>query len=216
LRYLFSELIKIVSQMAGHPPGFFDATEMPTAGWWEALWPAPQEIVTAVGISPDIEVVDLCSGDGWFTLQIAKRAHRVVAIDIEPKLLETARHRLAESNVTNCSFVTGNAYDLLNLLGHPTDFVFMANVFHGVPDKSRLCWAVYVALRPGGRFAIVNWHRQPRERTTVLGEPRGPRTELRMTPEDTIAAVMPARLDPLKIIDLPPYHYAAIFERPRL
>ena len=96
---------------------------MPTAGWWEALWPAPHEIVTAVGISPDMEVVDLCSGDGWFTLQIAKRAHYVVAIDIEPKLLETARHRLAENNVTNCSFVTGNAYDLLKLLGHPTDFV---------------------------------------------------------------------------------------------
>jgi 2-polyprenyl-3-methyl-5-hydroxy-6-metoxy-1,4-benzoquinol methylase len=74
-------------------PGFFDATEMPTAGWWEALWPAPHKIVTAVGISPDMEVVDLCSGDGWFTLQIAKRAHYVVAIDIEPKLLETARRQ---------------------------------------------------------------------------------------------------------------------------
>jgi ubiquinone/menaquinone biosynthesis C-methylase UbiE len=79
--------------MPGHPPGFFDATEMPTAAWWEALWPAPHEIVTAVGISPDMEVVDLCSGDGWFTLQIAKRAHYVVAIDIEPKLLETARRQ---------------------------------------------------------------------------------------------------------------------------
>ena len=74
--------------MPGHPPGFFDATEMPTAGWWEALWPAPHEIVTAVGVSPDMEVVDLCSGDGWFTLQIAKRAHYVVAIDIEPNSLK--------------------------------------------------------------------------------------------------------------------------------
>jgi len=91
-----SSPVKTFPRMPGHPPGFFDATEMPTAGWWEALWPAPHEIVTAVGISPDMEVVDLCSGDGWFTLQIAKRAHYVVAIDIEPKLLETARHRLAE------------------------------------------------------------------------------------------------------------------------
>ncbi len=69
-----------------------------------------------MGIVPDMEVVDLCSGDGWFTLQIAKRAHYVVAIDIEPKLLETARHRFAESKVTNFSFITGNAYDLLKLL----------------------------------------------------------------------------------------------------
>ena len=35
-----------------------------------------------------------------------------------------------------------------------------------------------------------------------------------MTPEDTIAAVTLARLDLLKVVDLPPYHYAAIFERP--
>jgi SAM-dependent methyltransferase len=105
---------------------------------------------------------------------------------------------------------------LLKLLGHTTDFIFMANAFHGVPDKPRLCRVVYDALRPGGRFAIVNWHRQRREHTTVLGEPRGPRTELRMTPEETIAAVAPARLDLLKVIDLPPYHYAAIFERPSL
>ena len=117
-------------------------------------------------------------------MQIAKRAHYVVAIDIESKLLETARHRLAENKVKNCSFVAGNAYDLLKLLRHPMDFIFMANAFHRVPDKPRLCRVVYDALRPGGRFAIVNWHRQPRERTTVLGEPRGPRTELRVTSED--------------------------------
>jgi SAM-dependent methyltransferase len=96
------------------------------------------------------------------------------------------------------------------------DFIFMANAFHGVPDKPRLCRVVYDALRPGGRFAIVNWHRQPRERTTVLGEPRGPRTELRMTPEDTSAVVTPAKLVLLKVVNLPPYHYAAIFGRPSL
>jgi len=40
-----------------------------------------------------MEVIDLCSGDGWFTLQIAKAARHVVAIDIDPQLLEVARHR---------------------------------------------------------------------------------------------------------------------------
>jgi len=52
-------------------PGFFQGAEMPTAGWWEALWPDPVGVLTKVGIKPGIEVIDLCSGDGWFTLQIA-------------------------------------------------------------------------------------------------------------------------------------------------
>ena len=40
----------------------------------------PAGVLAAVGIAPGMEVVDLCSGDGWFTLQIAKVARHVIAI----------------------------------------------------------------------------------------------------------------------------------------
>ena len=69
------------------------------------------------------------------------------------------------------------------------------------------------ALKPGGHFAIVNWHQRPREETVILGEPRGPRTELRLSPEQTIEAVTPAGLKLFRIVEVPPYHYGAIFER---
>lgn len=45
-------------------------------------------------------VIDPCSGDGWFTFQIAKVARHVSAIDMDPNLLEVARRLLAESGVT--------------------------------------------------------------------------------------------------------------------
>jgi ubiquinone/menaquinone biosynthesis C-methylase UbiE len=199
--------------MVDRPPGFFEGTEMPTAGWWEALWSDPAGMLAMVGIRPGMDVVDLCSGDGWFTLQIAKIARQVVAIDIDPALLEVARHRLAEGGVTNCDFVVGDAYDLARLVRAPADVVFMANAFHGVPDRARLAGSVAGALKPGGRFAIVNWHQRPREQTTVLGEPRGPRTDLRMSPEQTIASVQSQQLRLAEVLDVPPYHYAAIFER---
>ena len=194
-------------------PGFFEGTEMPTAGWWEALWPDPANVVNAVGIRAGMSVVDLCCGDGWFTLQIAKSAGRVVGIDIDRQLLDVARLRLAESAATNCEFIEGDAYDLANLISGPVDFVFLANAFHGVPDKPRLARAVAAALVPGGRFAVVNWHRRAREETMVLGEPRGPKTELRVSPEQTIAAIEGAELKLSRIVELPPYHYGAVFER---
>ena len=171
---------------------------MPTAGWWEALWPNPAGVLASVGLKPGMEVIDLCSGDGWFTLQIAKVARHVAAIDIEPTLLEVARVRLMEAGVTNCSFIAGDAYDITRLWPEPVDLVFMANAFHGVPEPARLAMAVKSVLKPGGRFAIVNWHAHPRERTTILGEPRGPKTELRLTPEKTIEAV---KIDGLKNAD---------------
>jgi SAM-dependent methyltransferase len=194
-------------------PGFFKGTEMPTAGWWEALWPDPANVLARVGVAPGMEVIDLCSGDGWFTLQIAKIARSVVAIDIDRALLELAKLRLAESHITNCTFVEGNAYDIAKLVARPADVVFMANAFHGVPDGARLARAIAAVLKPGGRFVIVNWHARPREQTTILGEPRGPATELRLPPDTTIAAVQPAGLELDRVVELPPYHYGAIFRK---
>jgi SAM-dependent methyltransferase len=187
--------------MTEKPAGFFQGTEMPTSGWWEALWPDPAGVLAAVGMRPGMDVIDLCSGDGWFTLQIAKVASRVTAIDIDPVLLDVARHRLVESGAANCEFVAGDGYDVAALTPRPADFVFMANAFHGVPDRPRLARAVGTALRPGGLFAVVGWHRRPREETTVLGEPRGPRTELRMSPEQTAAYAEAGGLGLIRVVD---------------
>jgi tRNA A58 N-methylase Trm61 len=94
---------------------FFEGTEMPTAGWWEALWPDPAGVLASIGLKPGMAVIDLCSGDGWFTLQIAKVARLVAAIDIDPTLLEVARVRLMEAGVTNCRFIADDAYDITRL-----------------------------------------------------------------------------------------------------
>jgi SAM-dependent methyltransferase len=193
-------------------PGFFKGTEMPS-GWWQALWPDPAAVVARVGIAAGMEVVDLCAGDGWFTLPIAKLARHVTAVDIDRALLDAARARLAQHGIANCDFVEGDAYDIDRMIARPADFVFLANAFHGVPEKTRLARAVANALVPHGLFAIVNWHARPREETTILGEPRGPATELRMTPDATRAAVEPTRFRLHQLVELPPYHYGAVFEK---
>lgn len=193
-------------------PGFFEGTEMPTAGWWEALWPDPAAVLAQVGIRPGMTVVDLCSGDGWFTLQIAGIARHVVAIDIDRALLDVARARFAENGMTNCDFVEGDAYKLGKLIKKHADFVFMANAFHGVPDGQRLARAVADALVPAGRFAVINWHKRPREETMILGEARGPKTELRLTPEQTIATIESGGMHLSQVVEIPPYHYGAIFQ----
>ena len=199
--------------MTSDLPGFFEGTEMPTAGWWEALWPDPAGVLAVIGLKPGMDVIDLCSGDGWFTLQIAKIARHVIAIDIDRNLLEVARHRLTEGGVTNCEFVAGDAYELAKLTPRPVDYIFMANVLHGVPDRLRLGQAVRNTLKPTGRFAVVNWHQRPREETTILGEPRGPKTKMRMSPEETIRSVEAAGLKFIQLVEVLPYHYCVVFER---
>ena len=108
--------------------------------------------------------------------------------------------------------MAGDAYDIAKLAG-PADFVFMANAFHGVPDRSRLAKAVAGALKADGYFAIVNWHKRPREEMPILGEPRGPKTELRMSREKTIKSVEGRGLKFIKIVEVLPYHYGVVFQR---
>src|SRR5262249_56975345 len=127
-------------------------------------------------------------------------------------LLQVARHRLMESGVTNCDFIVGDAYDIAKLAG-PADFVFMANAFHGVPDRSRLAQAVASALKAAGYFAIINWHKRPREETPILGEARGPKTELRMSPEETIKSVAGQGVEITKIVGETPSSNWVVFTR---
>jgi ubiquinone/menaquinone biosynthesis C-methylase UbiE len=187
---------------------------MPNPDWWQALWPQPDAVVERLGIEPDAEVVDLCCGDGLFTIPLARIVRHVAAIDLDPKLMAIVRDRAFAEGLTNCTFIVGDAYGLLKLVPRRVDWVLIANTFHGVPDTTRLARAVAAVLKPGGRFAVINWHRRRREETTVLDQPRGPKTEMRMAPEEVTAAVGPAGLRPIHVIELPPYHYAAIFERP--
>ena len=200
--------------MTTRHPALFEGTEMPTAGWWYALWPDPAGVLEAVGLRRDMAAIDLCCGDGWFTLPMSKVAASVVAIDIDRNMLEAARDRLAAAGATNCEFVEGDAYELAELTRRPVDFVLMANAFHGVPDQPRLADAIGKVLKPAGRLAVVNWHQRRREETTILGEPRGPKSELRMSPEQTIASIEAGGLIFAGLVELPPYHYAVIMERP--
>ena len=183
---------------------------MPDPYWWEALWPEPERTVAELGVAPGMRIIDLCCGDGLFTSPMARLTAEVVAIDLDREMLERTRARLNAAGVRNCRVVEGDAYDIAELVGEMADMVVMANTFNGVPDKTRLCQAVASALRPDGRFVVVNWHRRPREETTVLGEPRGPKTEMRMDPKDVAAVARPAGLSLERTIELPPYHYAAV------
>ncbi|MCL7942258.1 methyltransferase domain-containing protein [Halomonas sp. ATCH28] len=191
----------------------FPATAMPDRDWWHALWPDPDRVIKALRIRQGMKVVDLGCGDGYFTAAIAHQvgAGRVIGFDLDPVMLEQAQ--AACEGMSNCSWLLGDAMALSRLLDASVDYVLIANTFHGVPDKTALAREIAKVLTPNGRFAIVNWHPLPREQTTVLGQPRGPKTAMRMSAEQTRTVVEPAGFRLETLVELPPYHYGAIFIR---
>jgi ubiquinone/menaquinone biosynthesis C-methylase UbiE len=194
--------------------GFFPATTMPDDDWWQILWPDPAKSLVAMGVRAGMVAIDLCSGSGLFTVGLAQIAARVYAIDIDAALLDRARMRTAAAGSANCSFILADAMTVAAVVPEAVDYVLLANTFHGVPDQAALTGAIASTLKPCGQFGIVNWHRRPREETVVLGQPRGPRTDMRMAPEEVLQVVQAAGLHFLRVIGMPPYHYGATFRKP--
>jgi SAM-dependent methyltransferase len=192
----------------------FPATSMPDRDWWVALWPDPSGLLRGLGVRADMTALDLCCGDGYFTVPLARIVGgRVYALDFDSDLISQARGEAEWQGVTMVQWIIADARDVAAVIREPVDYVLLANTFHGVPDKPALARAVAAVLRQGGLFAIVNWYPRPREETTVFGVKRGPPTELRMPPASVQDAVKLAGFNLSRLIDLPPYHYGAVFER---
>ena len=189
----------------------FPATAMPDTDWWTALWHDPDGVLWKLGIRPGQAALDLCCGDGHFILPLCHMVGtrgRVTGLDMDAELLKLAK---ARTGGLECTWIEGDACRVDELIADPLDVVLMANTFHGVPDKQGLAHAVARALKPEGRFIIINWHAVPREETPVLGQLRGPPTEMRVSPDEVSSLVAPAGFELDQVIELPPYHYGAVF-----
>jgi ubiquinone/menaquinone biosynthesis C-methylase UbiE len=188
---------------------------MPDREWWSALWPSPGDMLRALGIRPEMTVIDLCCGDGYFTTPLAQLVGgKVYAVDLDPVMIEQAQTEVARQGATVRRWMCGDARKIATFIGEKADFVLMANTFHGVPEPRQLAGAVRSVLTPQGLFCVVNWHAQPREQTIVLGEARGPQSDMRMSPMASRVVVEKAGFHLVQLLELPPYHYGAVFQVP--
>ncbi len=193
------------------PRRFFPATAMPDSDWWRALWPDPACVLKKLCFKPEMSAVDLCCGDGHFTQAMASMLKGpVYGLEIDPQMLQAAKSR----TIGNVCWIEADARDLVQKLPEPVDVVYMANTFHGVLEPTEMARIAGEALKPGGLFIVVNWHVALPEETRVLGKARGPRKALRMSPVQTSKKVEPAGLSLIQIVELRPFHYGAIFQKP--
>ena len=194
----------------------FQNTRQPDWDWWGKLWPTPGETLRCLGVSAGDSLAEVGAGNGFFALPAARIVDpaTVYALDLDDTLLEELARTTGQQGIENVVPVQGDARELTDHLPEPVDVVLIANTFHGVDDVAAFVREAYDTLAPGGRFVVVNWHDRPREETPVAGEPRGPPTALRQSPGETESAVLAAAdFGSVERVELPPYHYALVFER---
>jgi len=194
----------------------FQNTGQPDWDWWSKLWPMPGATLRKLNVGAGESVAEVGCGSGYFALPAAGivEPESVYALDLDEELLAELDHLTDQQNIENVVPINGDARNLPAVLPERVDTVVVANTFHGIDDQAGFVQNTFDAIEPDGSLVLINWHERPRETTTVAGEPRGPPTELRMTPgetEETVCSASAFVFD--RQIDLPPYHYGLLFER---
>lgn len=164
-------------------------------------WQKPDEVIEALKLGPEEVVGEVGAGPGFFTLRLARRVRHVYAVDVEPRLLPVLRDRLAAAALRNVTPVLGLAEHPLLPRG-ACDLVLMVDTLHHLPDRVASLRAMAESLRPGGRIALIDWHKREL--------PVGPVLEHKVAREEALLAGEQAGL---ALVDEPsflPYQYFLI------
>lgn len=94
------------------------------------------ELLVELGLDEASLVVDLGAGTGQFTLAVAARCLRVVAVAISPVMLARLRSKASASGLSNVEVVRAGFLSYEHR-GHPADFVYSRWALHHVPDFSK-------------------------------------------------------------------------------
>ena len=119
----------------------------------------PQLVIDALEIKAGQTIADLGAGSGYYSFRIAPLVGptgKVMAIDIEPAMLEAIAQRATREHVANIRPVLGSARDP-NLAPHSVDLLFMVDVYHELEYPYEVMTKVRAALKPGGRVALVEY-----------------------------------------------------------
>ncbi|QPV61444.1 methyltransferase domain-containing protein [Halosimplex litoreum] len=110
-----------------------------------------EELLWALDPAPDDAVVDLGSGTGFFTDDVAPHAGTVYALDVQEAMHDRYREKGVPENV---ELVTSGA-DELPFDDDALDGAFSTMTYHELPAET--VGELARVLRPGGRVTIVDW-----------------------------------------------------------
>ena len=113
---------------------------------------------------PPLTVGDLGCGEGYLTLEVARWAKRVVAVDRSARVLERARSLAADRRVDNIEWRRGEI-DKLPLDTGAVEVALLSQALHHARDPQRALREAARVVTAGGRVLILDLQAHTREWT---------------------------------------------------
>ena len=117
------------------------------------------KMVEQLRIRPGDVVADIGAGTGYLSRRLAKKAGpkgSVLAVDIQPEMLELLTNQMAKAGITNVKPVLGSITDP-KLPANSVDLALMVDVYHEFDYPWEMMEAITRSLKPGGRVVFVEF-----------------------------------------------------------
>jgi len=116
-----------------------------------------EALVSKLGITEGLKVLDLGCGDGTTALPAARLGANVLGVDIAANLVEAGNAQANREGITNCTFIEGDAADLAGI--ENDRFNLVVSIFGAMfaPKPFDVAKEMVRVTRPGGKIVMGNW-----------------------------------------------------------
>lgn len=118
----------------------------------------PSKVVNALNLKPNDVVADIGAGTGYMSFRIAPllTKGKVLAVDIQPEMLDIIEFLNKENNITNVEPILATLTNP-NLPPESVDLALMVDAYHEFENPREVIEGIFRALKPGGKVALVEY-----------------------------------------------------------